>query len=414
MNEYKLAAKEELRVRVRLRYAKPIASIKSFEEIAKDCNVSVQTMRRFFGKIEATKELSNSTLSQISKYAGFSDWQDCLEKTATRAAISERDKIAIDDMGIFFRNGEKHNSDYLKNTLIVDILNEYATIIYNSRENIEYFYSLYSENTWACDYFFAWLPNYNLFGQNWFRKILWESKKRSKSEAAKIAITNFLLLGSFLSEGKTKFTATVDQLNCIYKLFPKDEYMPFHEMRYHTIQMFEAKKEGRLQEFNNILKNYLLELEISNLDQWEKHEVLIFLCNSLIWLDRPKIAYDLVLKNMSSPKSPETDTIPDTLHFFGVNNRFVENTLELVYLLNGKKKRQRIVFFTDAVSNPNEILYNDYTHLLSLFRSLLSEKNIAAKRGIFRDLKLLVEKTNYTLIYSVLKNNDKLFDAYYF
>ena len=43
---------EFLKISIKNTFSKPLNSIKSFEELAHETNVSSQTLRRFFGKID--------------------------------------------------------------------------------------------------------------------------------------------------------------------------------------------------------------------------------------------------------------------------------------------------------------------------------------------------------------------------
>ncbi len=163
-------AKNKLKSLIRTKFAKPLNSQKSFEELSELTNLSSQTLRRFFGKIEQHNKTTTTTLSLLSKFVGFQDWTNFLQEFHSENKISERDKIAIENMSVFFKNGEKYNTDYFQETNTVDTLNDYAKIIYANKENVEYFYKLYLHNNWATDYILAWIPNYNYYGQDWFRK----------------------------------------------------------------------------------------------------------------------------------------------------------------------------------------------------------------------------------------------------
>ena len=89
-------------------------------------------MRRFFGKIEQHNKTSTTTLSLLSKFVGFQDWTTFLQELQNENKISEREKVAIENMSVFFKNGEKYNTDYFQETNTVDTLNDYAKIIYKN------------------------------------------------------------------------------------------------------------------------------------------------------------------------------------------------------------------------------------------------------------------------------------------
>lgn len=190
-------AQKELQKLIRKKFVKPLDSIKSFEELAQNSFLSLQTLRRFFGKIDKDKSISTASLSILCQFVGFRDWQDFVENFQCGDSISEKDKAYIENMSAFFKNGKKYNLDYHQNTLTVDTFNDYAAVIYSKKENTEYFYELYKDNNWVCDYIFAWLPNYNFFGEDWFRKILKTHIENTSTETVKLALSNFLFLGEF-------------------------------------------------------------------------------------------------------------------------------------------------------------------------------------------------------------------------
>lgn len=137
---------EFLKISIKNTFSKPLNSIKSFEELAHETNVSSQTLRRFFGKIDKEKGISKTSLSLLCIYVGYNDWDNFLKNYETQICVNDTDKNYIENMAVFFRNGEKYNINYHQNTLTADTLNDYAKIIYKSKENIEYFYQLYHEN----------------------------------------------------------------------------------------------------------------------------------------------------------------------------------------------------------------------------------------------------------------------------
>jgi hypothetical protein len=81
-------------------------------------------LRRFFGKIDVEKNISNSSLSLLWKYIGFNDWDEFLAYFENKKDISETDRIFIENMAVFFKNGEKYNINYHQNTLTADTLND--------------------------------------------------------------------------------------------------------------------------------------------------------------------------------------------------------------------------------------------------------------------------------------------------
>ena len=276
-------------------FSKPLNSLKSFEELSDATQLSVQTLRRFFGKIDVEKNISNSSLSLLCKYIGFNDWDEFLAYFENKKDISETDRIFIENMAVFFKNGEKYNINYHQNTLTADTLNDYAKVIFSKKENIEYFYELYHENNWATDYMMAWIPNYNFYGQNWYRKILLDKSQKTNVAHVKLSQTNFLFFGAFLTKENVDFTPETERLYSYYLEYKRSFlYMPYHEMRFCTVQLMEAKKQNNKDNFYKILNEYLQNLEAQIFEKFYYQEMIIVLCNTLIWLQEFEIAYNLL------------------------------------------------------------------------------------------------------------------------
>lgn len=400
-------AKNKLKSLIRTKFAKPLNSQKSFEELADLTNLSSQTLRRFFGKIEQHNKTSTTTLSLLSKFVGFQDWTTFLQELQNANKISERDKVAIENMSVFFKNGEKYNTDYFQETNTVDTLNDYAKIIYANKQNVEYFYKLYHENNWVTDYILAWIPNYNFYGQNWFRKILFDKSQKTKISHVKLSQTNFLHLGAFLSNSNFDFDENFSRLQNYYLEYKKDfVYMPYHEMRFCTICLIEAKRKNEPVE--KIIFDYIECLKSRKFSPENFQELLIFFCNTLFWLEEFEIAFQIINEAKSYLKKSNK---PNSFHYFGINKAFVKTTFALIYLAN-KKEINEFDFQNDDFNDYADLLYHDYIQIMYLAKSILSQKGSENKKSIFAQLEKIVQKTNYTKIYDLLERLDSEYPKY--
>ena len=403
-------AKNKLRSLVRTKFAKPLNSQKSFEELADLTNVSTQTLRRFFGKIEQKNKTSTTILSLLSKFVGSQDWATFLQQIQSDSKISERDKIAIENMSVFFKNGEKYNTDYFQQTNTVDTLNDYAKTIYTNRENFEYFYKLYKDNDWARDYILAWIPNYNFYGQDWFRKVLIDSTQKTKISHVKLSQTNFLYLGAFLSESEFDFAENFERLENYYSICKKDfGYLPYHEMRFCTIRLIEAKRKN--EPIETIILEYLQNLKLQNYPEANYQELLIFFCNTLFWLQEYKSAYEILKSIKTYVKYWEKTNKLETLHYYGLNLAFVKITFSLIFLANGKEITDFTIEHKDFNDNAH-LLYHDYIQVMYLSKCILSAKGLKHKKKLFPDLKKVVDKTNYSRIYRIIEDLDSDYHKY--
>ena len=405
---------EKLKICVKNRFGKPLYSIKSFEQLSESTCLSVQTLRRFFGKIDSDKKLSLSSLSMLCKYVGFADWQDFSSNFENQKIISEKDKNYIENMSAFLENGERYNMDYHQNTIIVDTLNDYSKVIYRTKENLQFFHKIYRNNDWSCDYFLAWLPNYNYFGQDWFREILINRIGKTKNILVKLALNNFLFLGSFLSNDHCESLPEIEKLDNNYKEYRENYgYMPYHEMRYQTIKLIVAKKNNDNAEFQKMENQYFDGLENSGLEKIHQQELLIFFCNTLLWLQEYELAYNYLKNAKTFLKSyPLKKEEQKAKHFFGINMVFVKTTFALTWVANQDYKLDDFELNDSDFNDVSGLLYNNYIKIMYLAKCIISENGLAKKKILFLDLKSLVDETNYSKIYNILKDLDSEFLKY--
>lgn len=402
--------KNKLKSLIRTQFAKPLNSQKSFEELSELTNLSSQTLRRFFGKIDPQNKTSTTTLSLLSKFVGFQDWSNFLQVFQDESQILDRNKIAIENMSVFFRNGEKYNTDYFQKTNTVDTLNDYAKIIYASKENVEYFHKLYQDNNWATDYILAWIPNYNFYGRDWFRKILLDKSQRTKISHVKLSQANFLHFGAFLSNSNFDFTKNFSKLQNYYSDYKKDFiYLPYHEMRFCTIRMIEAKRKNEPVE--KIIFEYLVCLKSQNYSNNNYQELLIFFCNTLFWLQEFEIAYQIIKEAKSYLKNSQNSNKPNSFHYFGINLAFVKITFALIYITNNQEINDFEIQNED-LNDYTDLLFHDYIQVLYITKCILTENGLEHKKDLFFELETFVEKTNYIKIYNILEDLDLEFPKY--
>ncbi len=401
-------AKEHLKSLVRSKFSKPLDSNKSFEELSEITKLSYQTLRRIFGKIESDRKTYESSLSLLSNFVGFQDWQAFLTDFSNGKKSNDLAQLQIDFMEVFFSNGEKYNTDYFQKTSTVETLNDYAKIIYASRENFEYFYTRYKENNWAADYILAWIPNYNFFGQQWFRAILIDKIKRTTISHVKLSQTNFLCLGAFLTCNDNEFDIFYKDLKLLYETAKAQfGYLPYHEMRYATVCLMAHDSDQE-----RIVYQYLKEFNKQNLTAYQRQELLVFFSNTLFWLGIHDSGYSLINKSNFNITELLKPSDMESLHYYGMNNVFFKLTASLTFLANGNRNIEKFEIGPSDFSHPSTLLYSDYTHLLNITQSILLSTTVSQKKKLFDELVIIVNKTNYHQIYKVLKGIDSTFSTY--
>lgn len=397
----------ELTSRLRAKYGKPVDSVVSIANLAEEVGTSEQTMRRFLGKVKTKNGInpvSDKSLSVICRYVGYRDWSHFTQSNGNGHGHPEFDKLYIEHMEPFFRNGKKYNLNYQQDTITVDMLNDYIKVIYATKQNIAHFYNLNHENNWAADYVLAWLPNYNYFGQNWFRAILSKHAAHTDKPLVRLALTNFLRFGAFLTNDNVAYTPDSETLNRAYAAYRKNnEYMPFQEMRYYTNLLIDAKKNNETQKFYGLLHQFLQEFEEQNICEFNKHEVMIFFCNTLIWLKEYQVAYEL-LKNRTGfiTHFAANSAKERALHFYGINLAFMKTTFALTWAVNRIPEPRLLALTSADFDHPTGLLYNDYIHVMYQARCILTGRGAKHKKTLYDELKTLTDKTNYVRIYDLV------------
>ncbi|MBF5027141.1 hypothetical protein [Planobacterium oryzisoli] len=377
-----------LQEKVKSRFNSPVGSLKSLQQLALDTGLSVQTLRRFFGKISGGNSLSYSTLSLLAKYCGYLDWEhfykDYSENTESNL---EKDMEYIRNMSVFFEAGQKHDIDYYRDTAITDTFNGYAKIIYKSKDTLVYFHHQYSQNNWATDYIYAWIPNYNLFAQDYYRKIIRQKADSTTNPIVRLSQLNFLLLGDFLSCGNVKYKPTESEWEKTYNDYRKLRiFMPFHEMRYTSLKLIRAFENGDFKEYNQLLEKYLLELKENVNSDFQRQELKLFLANTIILFGDISAAYKLI----EEFHLDGLHDVTNSLHYYGINRSFVMDTINLINVL----KHNKIFIDVEAVPDENDFLYHDYNKHLECIISSFASK---ASGFLDENTTSLVQKTNYQI-----------------
>ena len=63
----------KLQTEVNRAFGRTVTSVYDFEQLAEKIQLSVQTLRRFYGKIDKDKQLSTTSLNLICNYIGYAD-----------------------------------------------------------------------------------------------------------------------------------------------------------------------------------------------------------------------------------------------------------------------------------------------------------------------------------------------------
>lgn len=186
-------------------------------------------------------------------------------------------------------------------------------------------------------------------------------------------------------------------------------------MRYHTILMILAKEKQDEIEFHKILHNYLDGLDNSGLSEIHKQELLIFICNTLLWLQEYSLAYELLKTAKSFIKNyPNRGESEKAMHYFGINTVFVKTTFTLAWIANGDSKTDDFKLSDSDFEDITGLLYNNYIKIMYFVNCIVTENGMIKKKLLFSELKSLIDITNYSKIYDILNDLDSDFSRYFY
>ena len=177
----------------------------------------------------------------------------------------------------------------------------------------------------------------------------------------------------------------------------------FVEMRYLSHRLFEAKSNNNREQYDRLLAGFLDDLKKENISEFNQQELIIFLSNTLIWMQEYAVAYELLKSRTKFITHFEENCARErSLHYFGINMAFVKTTFALIWVTNGLEELPMFELSTTDFGHPSGLLYNDYIRVMYLARCILTERGAKHKKTLYDELKTLTDKTNYVRIYDLV------------
>lgn len=336
--------------------------------------LSIQTIRRFFGLIEAENIPSIFTLNVIAKYVGQKDWKRfCLEKVLSNP-VSDYDVNGIIDFYTDYQFGNEKvidkviNDEVLRSTLL--------PVISNTPMGAKYFFEERPLRDYLCTDYANSLKNY--------------LKTKNYSNEACLFTYGLLFIGAFLSEDKLgieKYYSKIKNIEITEEIYNIPVARKFGvELMYYHLNKDEWRFEQIFNEAIAIRINYIAKMEYSynNFD--------FTLIEHLMILERYhecKILVDLHLGDKLRLEGSEL-TLPN---FY----RQVYNLGKgITYYHNNLKKEGRLALKSLEISflRSGERAY--YNLLYLLFQLEIVTPSATKKRAhLINQINQLIEKTGY-------------------
>lgn len=175
-------------------FGRTISSIYDFEQLSEKIHLSVQSLRRFYGKIDKDKQLSLSSLNLICKYVGFPDWKSfCNEESS-----SENDLREI--INAFYDTVAFSNASFF-DAKLRDTHEAYAKIILQDIPYANTFLERYRNHPKITQSLYPWFPYYDQMAKQQYIQLIERYLETKPLEHLRVCQNSFLAYGAFCSFG---------------------------------------------------------------------------------------------------------------------------------------------------------------------------------------------------------------------
>ena len=365
-------------------YDSKLGNGESQKEIAKEIGISINTLRRFLGKMDSKTQLTTNTLNLISNYIGYNDFNSFKNKDQNQTTIDFKSLKPFYDSvkgdGIIINETRFQNANY-----------QYAKLIFENETNLNQFFRHFHDNKEALEYVLGWHPAYGKISQNDYQNILFKFENKLKFSHIKVFVNSFVFFGKFMSNNLTEsdFNLIKKTEKEVVKMRKEYDFIwAFPEVRFaiaKTLYLFYTK--------NPQLDNYVDEVIKINKTKAELHNIVIFdlyYADALNLIGKYQEADILQTKHKNIEKSALINYYhaQTQIPFFKVSRAITciktENYAEAKNLFDELKK---LNFLKLSFDNKDyiEIQYYILTHLLNPKNSKFQKKitEINSKIGFY-------------------------------
>lgn len=277
---------QSLRDDVKIKFGHSVDSMKDFQKLSESTKLSVQTLRRFYGKIDTDKRIGTTSLNLLAEYVGFQDWysycKSKLEKpidpTMENLIYNFYDSVIFSQVSLWDKAYFDLNYAYCK--ILVDhpsFAKNFIKKYINHKEIIQNSYALFpSEDRWT-------MPEY--------RKLIEYYTSVDNTPHYQVSMNGYLAFGSFLSGNIDEFhyfTALSEAaLPAMRKEYP---YFFWPEARYYVAQIIKAALMDDSNKMEELISEFLWKNEEARQSQPQRGKdddvAYIYLCEAFVWLGK--------------------------------------------------------------------------------------------------------------------------------
>ena len=273
-------------------FGKVVTSVADFEQLAKKVDLSRQSLRRFYGKIDKNTQLSATSLNLICAYIGVPDWESFCKGAVVQNLDSHRIINAFYDTVAF------SNASFF-DARLRDTHEAYAEIILQDIPYAYTFLDRYRSYPKITQSLYPWFPYYDRMAQKNYIRLIKAYLKTKPLDHLMVCQNSFLAYGAFCSSGMgggrniiEKYTKEADKyIESVWREYP-DSFFHYPETRYTIAKVAEAYLNHNEQEAIRIaeaaLERNLRAKPLYVFDEYfQTPDILVSkLCNALIWMGK--------------------------------------------------------------------------------------------------------------------------------
>jgi hypothetical protein len=280
-------------------FGKVVTSVADFEQLAEQVPISLQTLRRFYGKIDKDKKLGTTSLNRICAYIGVPDW----ESFCKGAVVQNLDSHRI--INAFYDTVAYSNASFF-DARLRDTHEAYAEIILQDIPYAHTFLDRYRAYPKITQSLYPWFPYYDRMAQSDYIQLIESYLKTQPLDHLIVCQNSFLAYGAFcrlgMENGKKaveKYTKEADKyIERVWKAYP-DSFFHYPETRYTIAKVAQAYLNHNEQEAIRIaeaaLERNLRAKPLYVFDEYfQTPDILVSkLCNALIWMGKIDFAIEI-------------------------------------------------------------------------------------------------------------------------
>lgn len=395
---------QRLQQHVNRTFGKVATSVADFEMLSDKVKLSVQSLRRFYGKIDANKKLSLSSLNLICNYVGFADWQSFCKNNFTSPIAQITDIQSL--IYAFYDTVANAGTGFFRKELR-DTHETYAKIILQDIPFANTFLERYLPYPKITQSLYPWFPYYDKMVDSSYIRLIERYLETNPLEHLHVCQNSFLAYGAFCGGNKKvvdTYVARADQyIESVWNEYP-DSFFHYPETRYTIAKVIQAYLYNNENEAIRIAEATLKRnrqakpLFVFN-NYFDTPDILVFkLCNALLWLGKPEFAID-VYKAYGNDRLPSDATETYSEKFvYEKDSRFAAQTVTMMHLFD------QDIPLLDSKSSPHWKTH-DYEEVQEYLITLKAtpKTQLSKRHALKNHLRELAQKTNYKVIEDLIR-----------